>query len=140
MMCERKSKTCPRCNGKGLTGSHVAHLGVPGLCYQCDGSGVVYWITGEEVLAKEVRAKENHLKEIEERGNFCKLVMAEEMAKTEAKVAEGKPYRISYSYTRYEQDLESFRKLWREISKELKELATAKKKGKWVRIVEVPKA
>lgn len=30
---------CTRCRGKGLIDTPVLHLGVPGLCYACDGKG-----------------------------------------------------------------------------------------------------
>lgn len=36
-------KTCSRCSGTGLVSDTVrrAHLGVPGLCFKCNGSGQV---------------------------------------------------------------------------------------------------
>lgn len=30
---------CNRCQGKGFRDTPVAHLGIPGLCYGCDGVG-----------------------------------------------------------------------------------------------------
>lgn len=30
---------CNRCNGKGFRDTPVSHLGIPGLCYGCDGAG-----------------------------------------------------------------------------------------------------
>lgn len=38
-----KPKTCSRCKGTGLVSNLVrrGHLGVPGLCFKCNGDGVV---------------------------------------------------------------------------------------------------
>jgi hypothetical protein len=33
------TEVCKRCGGKGFRHTPVAHLGVPGLCYDCDGDG-----------------------------------------------------------------------------------------------------
>jgi hypothetical protein len=33
---------CTRCNGSGLVGGPVVHLGVPGNCFRCGGTGEVY--------------------------------------------------------------------------------------------------
>lgn len=44
-----KTKTCTRCKGTGFRNTPVAHMGVPGLCYGCDGKGTQKWVTKEEI-------------------------------------------------------------------------------------------
>ncbi len=44
-----KTRTCLRCKGKGMRNTPVVHLGVPGLCYGCDGKGVQVWRTAEQL-------------------------------------------------------------------------------------------
>lgn len=34
------AEKCHRCGGKGLFTFRRTHLGVPGLCFRCDGTGV----------------------------------------------------------------------------------------------------
>lgn len=136
-MCDRKEKTCTRCGGKGFVSSSVAHLGVPGLCYKCDGSRKLIWVTAEEVTALKRKQLEAHLLEITERGNATKSRLAEKTASHEKRKewakANGKMIGDTSCTMEYlSQDLESLRKLYREIKKEVAELPSKKLRGKWV--------
>lgn len=136
-MCDRKEKTCTRCGGKGLVSGSVLHLGVPGLCYMCDGSCKLVWVTGEEVASLKRKHLEAHLLEITEKGTITKARLAEktashekhkEWAKANGKMVGDTSYMMEY----LSQDLESLRKLYRELKKEIAELPSKKFRGKWV--------
>lgn len=52
---------CNRCSGKGFRDTPVAHLGVPGLCYGCNGDGTYETfarLRAEAKIAKAVVAKQ----------------------------------------------------------------------------------
>lgn len=132
-----KTKTCPRCSGTGRTGSRVLYLGVPGLCYQCDGIGTLQWMTGEEVKANKKKSLEANLVEIIELGTQTRTMLEEATArhaKTQAnQLANGRIVQVSsYKMVYFQEELESYRRLYRKIRKELKDIETTKLRGKWV--------
>lgn len=47
---------CNRCNGKGFRDTPVAHLGIPGLCYGCDGAGTYEAFAGVQEAARKAKA------------------------------------------------------------------------------------
>ena len=67
------TKTCVRCNGTGMKSTSVIHLGVPGLCYGCNGSGLLRFISGEQVLERVRLQVEEHRAELVERAECCLL-------------------------------------------------------------------
>ena len=52
-MAKAKVTHCLRCRGTGFRATPVAHCGVPGLCYGCDGDG-----TRETQLRKQAAERE----------------------------------------------------------------------------------
>ena len=58
-------KTCTRCNGTGLKNTGVLHLGVPGLCYGCDGSGVQVLVDAAAITAELQKARDRHIAELQ---------------------------------------------------------------------------
>ena len=44
----------------------VAHLGVPGLCYGCNGSGVQGWVEAVVITAEKQRAHDRHIAEVKQ--------------------------------------------------------------------------
>lgn len=59
-----KTKTCIRCGGTGLKTTGVIHLGVPGLCYGCNGSGTQVWVDVALVTAEKQAARDRHIAEL----------------------------------------------------------------------------
>lgn len=74
-MSEVKTKTCPRCKGTGRRSCGVVHLGIPGLCYRCDGRGELKWVSADQV-AKTIRATfELHKQELIEKAAYLTAKM-----------------------------------------------------------------
>ena len=59
------TKTCTRCNGTGIKSTGVVHLGVPGLCYGCDGSGLQVWVDAAAITAELQKARDRHIAELQ---------------------------------------------------------------------------
>ena len=59
-----KTRTCKRCNGSGFRSTPVLHLGVPGLCYGCNGSGVQKWVEAVVITAERQRLIDRHIIEL----------------------------------------------------------------------------
>lgn len=51
------TRKCNRCGGKGNLQCRAAHLGMPGLCYDCNGAGVVPQDFYKDRRAAQVAAK-----------------------------------------------------------------------------------
>lgn len=64
MAAADEQRTCKRCNGTGLRNCGVVHLGVPGLCYGCDGSRVQQWVTAEQINHEATRQRDRHIQEL----------------------------------------------------------------------------
>lgn len=73
---EMKTRTCKRCNGTGMRNTPVAHLGVPGLCYGCNGSGVQGWVDATVITAELQRAHDRHIAEIRQIITDCETGFA----------------------------------------------------------------
>ncbi|MFN9295644.1 MAG: hypothetical protein ACK6EB_46820 [Planctomyces sp.] len=58
------TKTCTRCNGTGLKNTGVVHMGVPGLCYGCNGSGLQVWVCAAGITAELQAARDRHIAEL----------------------------------------------------------------------------
>lgn len=59
-----KTRTCKRCNGSGSRNTPVIHLGVPGLCYGCNGIGVQQWVEAVAITAERQRSIDLHVIEL----------------------------------------------------------------------------
>jgi hypothetical protein len=93
----------------------VAHLGVPGLCYGCDGSGVQQWLSVEKAI--EMRSKE-----IER----CQAEIVEKAAWVKAKM---ETTRSEILRARAAEELEGLRDFYRSNVAELK---SPKVSGRWI--------
>ena len=65
-------RTCSRCKGTRYVNSPVAHCGIPGLCYKCDGSGKTYHPTMATRVATYIRRCEATLVDLEKRAEEVK--------------------------------------------------------------------
>lgn len=59
-----KTRACKRCNGSGFRNTPVVHLGVPGLCFGCNGSGTQGWVEADRITAERQRSLDRHIAEI----------------------------------------------------------------------------
>ena len=71
-----KTRTCLRCKGKGFKSTPVAHLGVAGLCYGCDGKGVQKWVTKDQINGASDSAWQRHFDRIEREGKELAVLVA----------------------------------------------------------------
>ena len=72
MSNETKTKTCPRCKGKGSVTSSVVYSGTPGGCFKCNGNGVLRWETANEINDRREQDKPRAFAVIEEQANELK--------------------------------------------------------------------
>jgi hypothetical protein len=49
--------TCNRCKGTGFRSTPVLHLGIPGLCYGCDGDGTYDTFAAKRVAEREAKKR-----------------------------------------------------------------------------------
>lgn len=138
-MCE--TRTCKRCNGTGNKNTPVAHLGVPGLCYGCDGTGVQFKV-GVDVLKKaEIASAKIHMNEIEEKVEALKAIWTGEDVEAPSKrplcwipLPKVGPTKINArklrKVARREEQLEELREAWR-TANQLSKNPTAKR-ARWV--------
>ena len=54
----------------------VVHLGVPGLCFGCDGSGVQRWVDAVAITAELQRRHDRHVAEINQAIADCQAGIA----------------------------------------------------------------
>lgn len=47
---------CNRCSGKGMRDTPVVHMGVPGLCYGCNGAGTYEAFAAVQEAARQAKA------------------------------------------------------------------------------------
>jgi hypothetical protein len=47
---------CNRCNGRGFRDTPVLHMGVPGLCYGCNGAGTYEAFAAVQEAARKAKA------------------------------------------------------------------------------------
>jgi hypothetical protein len=109
-----KTKTCKACRGTGKKSTPVLHLGVPGLCYQCDGAGEQVRVSAEQVRLAYVQAAEAHMAELEGIAADLKAMVAADPSA--AKFAERK--------------LTQLRQTWKEASYKAKNPKPSR--AKWV--------
>ena len=69
-------KTCTRCNGTGIKSTGVLHLGVPGRCYGCDGSGLCVWVDADAVTAERQASRDRHIAELHNSIAECEAGLA----------------------------------------------------------------
>lgn len=121
-----KTATCKRCNGKGHGTWVVAHMGVPGLCYACDGSGKVARYTMAERVDLFVRRCESHLAELEQRAADQKKAIERRAAARNARRARRglEPVTADSSTDR---EILALRDTYRQVRRQLNE---AKQAGK----------
>lgn len=72
MSNETKTKTCPRCKGKGIVESVVVYSGTPGGCFKCNGSGTLRWESAAEINARREDDKPRAFAVIVEQANELK--------------------------------------------------------------------
>lgn len=82
-MTKKLTRECKRCKGTGAVKSPVVHLGFPGLCFRCDGSGVEKFKTKEELNEESVETaklgRESILEHVELlKGSLSKGFLEEE--------------------------------------------------------------
>lgn len=111
-----KTKTCGRCKGKGRVKCGVLHLGIPGLCYECDGKGVLRFLDAATVAAKKLDGFASHQAELAEKAEYVKT----RMEKTRSVVLKA----------RYEAELADLRSAWKAVAVATKGLVRTK--GEWV--------
>ena len=70
-----KTRTCKRCSGSGFRSTPVLHLGVPGLCYGCNGSGVQSWVDAATVTLERQQAQDRHIAEVKKAIEDCELAL-----------------------------------------------------------------
>ena len=70
-----KTRTCLRCKGKGFRNTPVVHLGVPGLCFGCDGSGTQGWVTRDELNGKRDAQWARHFESLAQEAADAKTVL-----------------------------------------------------------------
>ena len=70
-----KTRTCKRCNGTGFRNTGVLHLGVPGLCYGCNGSCTQGWFDAAFVTAEKQRLHDRHIEEVKQIIADCKTAI-----------------------------------------------------------------
>ncbi len=70
-----KTRTCKRCNGTGLKNTGVTHLGVPGLCYGCNGSGCQKWVDAAVVTLERQTQRDAHIAEVKQVIANCETVL-----------------------------------------------------------------
>lgn len=71
-----KTRTCKRCNGTGNKQTAVAHLGVAGLCFACDGSGMQKFVDAAIVTADRAAARAKHVAQVEKEIAECREALA----------------------------------------------------------------
>jgi hypothetical protein len=71
-----KTKTCTRCEGTGNKNTGVLHLGVPGLCFGCNGSGLQVWADAAEVTAELQLSHDRHIAELKQNIAECETGFA----------------------------------------------------------------
>lgn len=59
------TKPCRRCGGTGNVKSPVVHMGIPGLCYKCDGAGVLVLVSAATLRAAQATGVVDWRREIE---------------------------------------------------------------------------
>lgn len=133
-MCDSvKSKVCSRCGGSGFVTSPVAHCGISGLCFKCDGQGKLYWTTGEQQLAYKVKNTKKALESLVQDGLSKKAEKEYYMAKVERQLAKGMKASL-HSVELCEESLEALRGHYRQAKKDLADLESGavKLRGQWV--------
>ena len=83
-----KTRTCKRCNGSGMRNCGVVHMGVPGLCYGCNGSGAQVWVEAAVITAERQRGRDSHIAELRQSLAECEAGLAADQAKGRR----GRPY------------------------------------------------
>lgn len=132
-----KTKTCTRCKGTGFKSTPVVHMGVPGLCYGCDGKGVQRWVSKEQLDARLAGRWERHFAELEREGKELADLVAfwETFQDWQAdRETEGKFAKLSRrlrNKLRYAQkDLDYGRNRWKQSKQAQREEKPAKR-GQW---------
>jgi hypothetical protein len=80
-MTQQEKKDCRRCQGTGMRNTGVVHIGVPGLCYACDGAGVLVLVSADIQRAAQAASIVTHRREVEETAAYEKARHARRVAK-----------------------------------------------------------
>ena len=129
----QKPVVCSRCKGKGLVVSKVAHIGVPGLCFKCDGHGKVYFVTTEEARKSHLEGAKAELKRLEALAAETKAKYQRKIdERNERRAAKGKPPVEMSNVSRHamEMEIEQLRVDYRRVRAEVR-LCEA---GDWPRL------
>jgi hypothetical protein len=110
-----KTRTCKRCNGTGFRNTGVLHLGVPGLCYGCNGKKIQTWFTGEEIHAEKVAQINAHQTELCQTAADIKTIL--ETARCGRKSLESQ--------------LEQCRETWKANQVKLRQIVNETFQGEW---------
>lgn len=94
--------TCPKCNGKqGFdTYRHVPHKHVGGLCFECDGDGVIPVANAAAYLRRQQAAKD--ARRTREQARADERQAQEDAAHDAAFDRYGEEYRLVYALSRYD--------------------------------------
>ena len=111
---ERKTRTCTRCNGTGLRSTSVAHMGIPGLCFGCNGSKLQAWYTGEELRAEKIQVIERHQAELCQMAAECKTILE-----------------TGRSVRQLTAELEAYRETYRCNTQKIADIKAAAIRGEW---------
>ena len=132
-----KTRTCLRCKGTGFRSTPVAHMGIPGLCYGCDGKGTQRWVSKEQLNARLARSwdrdfavQEREGKELADLVAFWEIFQGwQEDRETEGKFAK-LSRRLGRKLRYAQKDLDYARTHWAECKQAQREQKQAKR-GQW---------
>ena len=129
----QEAVVCSKCKGRGMVASRVVHLGVPGLCYKCDGHGKVYFVTTEQARQSHLEGAKAELDRIAQQAEEAKALAAEALERRNARRARRglDPLESSdYRDRELERQLEQLRDAYRRVRAEVR-LCEA---GDWPRL------
>ena len=78
-------KECRRCQGTGMRNTGVVHMGVPGLCYACDGAGVLVLVSADIQRAAQAASIVTHRREVEETAAYEKARHGQQVAERQTR-------------------------------------------------------
>lgn len=112
---ETATKTCPRCKGTGRKNCGVVHLGVPGLCYRCDGRGELKWVAASEVAKGVAASVESHKQEMLKKAAY----ITAKIERTKSEILKA----------RYAVELQDLRQAWKDANARAADAQNCK--GEW---------
>lgn len=126
---EVKTKVCKRCGGTGRVSSPVVHCGMPGTCYNCDGRGVLRWVSAEVLTARRLVVYAEWLAQIESQAAHPKARIADAKATLAGECSDGRREVLSRLIPGWEEKLQELRVLWRSVKADMGKPVA---RGKWM--------